>query len=376
MTPDYRIKKIFIDESARGDELTSAILQHYPDIEPTIVQGLPLKLTRHSNPKTVLYLTHSKGSIVKDCPGIVPEHLCCRYQVINQTLNCPLNCSYCILQDYLNQAATVIYTDVDIIQQIVQQRVAAQPKRFFRFGTGELGDSLALPASRLFAQRLIPFFASLPNAILELKTKTAAIDDLLDLSHNEHTVIAWSLNASAVIRQEEHGAALLTDRLSAAQRVQDAGYLLAFHFDPLVLIPDATIAYNQVIDSLFEKIDPARIAWISLGSLRFPQSLEERIRQRQPNTKLLPAEMIAGRDRKMRYFRPLRVNLYRSIYQRIKTLAPDVFVYFCMETPRIWEEVTGSVPQDNAELDYRFAISLYQRFPRTVTLAPLRAAYY
>lgn len=368
--------RIFIDEQAQSDALTKAVCAQYPQLKPQIITGSAAIEQLHLNPKQTLYLTHHRGSLVKPCPGIVPGNICCRYQVINQTLNCPLNCAYCILQDYLNQPATVIYTDTDAIIAEIETLLATQPQRFWRLGTGELGDSLALSGSRFFARQLIERLANSPNVLLELKTKTTAIDEFLSLQHNSRTVLAWSVNASQIIREEEHGTATLQQRLKAAQKAQSAGYLLAFHFDPLILFPNAAEAYLKVVDQIFSVIDSSRIVWISLGALRFPPALEERIRQRHPHTKIIPAEMVKSPDGKLRYFRPLRVNLYRTVYQAIQARAPEVFVYLCMETPLIWEQVAGLAPKDNADLDFMFAANIARRFPYLHRGNPKRANYY
>lgn len=366
---------LFVDATALNDSLTKEILATHSDVSWRLIDNLNEIDNLQIDPKQAIFLTRQRGSLVKACPGIVPGNLCCRYQVINQTLNCPLQCSYCILQDYLNQPATIIYTDIEGIFAEIEQILTNHPQRFFRFGTGELGDSLALSGSRLFARRLVTRFADYPNALIELKTKTTHIQEFLPLRHNGHTVLAWSLNAPVITRHEEKGTASLTQRLAAARQAQEAGYLLAFHFDPLIVFPGAEVAYTEVAKQLFSTIDARRIVWISLGALRFPPPMENRIRQRYPTTQLLPAEMVKGLDGKLRYFRPLRVNLMRTLYRQIKALAPEVFVYLCMETPLVWKEVTGFVPQDNADLDYLFASSISQRFPHLTAVSPQKHYY-
>jgi hypothetical protein len=53
-----------------------------------------------------------------------------------------------------------------------------------------------------------------------------------------------------------------------------------------------------LIDELYENIDPARIAWISLGSLRFPPAMKEKIIERYPHSKIPYGEFIRGQDQK------------------------------------------------------------------------------
>ncbi|MFH1213508.1 MAG: hypothetical protein V1681_05435, partial [Candidatus Neomarinimicrobiota bacterium] len=88
---DRRISKIYITAEAERDELTGQILIAYPDARKIVVasdRSLDA-IAKSDDPKRVLLLTHSKGQVVKDCPGTAVPYLCCRYQVINQTLNCP-----------------------------------------------------------------------------------------------------------------------------------------------------------------------------------------------------------------------------------------------------------------------------------------------
>jgi spore photoproduct lyase len=48
----------------------------------------------------------------------------------------------------------------------------------------------------------------------------------------------------------------------------------------------------------------------------------------------------------MRYFKPLRINLYRKIIACIRDHAPDAGVYLCMEDDEVWRESLGFVPGD------------------------------
>ena len=50
--------------------------------------------------KKRLFLTRYKGEFLKKCPGSDGQ-VCCNYFVINFASNCPMDCSYCYLQEYL-----------------------------------------------------------------------------------------------------------------------------------------------------------------------------------------------------------------------------------------------------------------------------------
>ncbi|MCD6205167.1 MAG: DNA photolyase [Candidatus Marinimicrobia bacterium] len=369
MNHNSRFKRVYITEPALDDPVTESILSKFPRRIQKIIPD-NASIDEDLDPKRILLLTRSRGEVVKGCPGTGEQYLCCNYQVINQTQGCPMNCTYCILQFYLNQPATIVYTNFNDIFTELKEKLKLQRKRFFRIGTGELGDSLALDASRRFARQAIEIFAHIPNALLELKSKTAELGDFLDLNHNGHTVMAWSLNPREIIQQDELKTAQLNQRLAAAGKAAEAGYKIAFHFDPIMDVPDWESLYAEVIDEMYLHVAPAQIAWISLGTLRFPPSMKDKIIERYPHTGIPFAEMIRGMDGKLRYARPLRSPMYQYIYQKLTSVPQSPFIYFCMESPLIWQEIIGRAPESNAHLDFMFAESLFHRFPGLLSEKP------
>jgi len=52
----------------------------------------------------------------------------------------------------------------------------------------------------------------------------------------------------------------------------------------------------------------------------------------------------------MRYFKPLRIKLYKAIIEIIKEYDPNILVYFCMEDEEVWEKSFGFFPKREGEL--------------------------
>ena len=226
---------------------------------------------------------------------------------------------------------------------------------FFRVGTGEIADSLALEPYIGMAAQLIPYFAEQPNALLELKTKSDCVDGLLNLDSKGRVVVAWSMNPQTVIDRDEHGTASLSERLNAARRCQHAGYRLGFHFDPMIEYPGWETDYEEMVEQVFAAVDWRRISWISLGVLRDTPGLKRIIRSRFPLTQLLTGEQVLCPDGKLRYFQPLRVQMYRKMVAWIRRAAPTVKIYLCMESREVWEQVFGFAPACEKELGSQMA---------------------
>jgi spore photoproduct lyase len=297
--------------------------------------------------KRVLFLTRNKGAFLKECPG-TRHYTCCGYRILHIGSYCTMDCSYCILQAYFHPPLLQYYVNhEDMAQEL--ERCLSEPG-IQRIGTGEFTDSLIWEPWTDLSRRLVLRFAGQERAVLELKTKTVNIGGLLDLPHRRKTILAWSLNTERVIGSEERGTAALGARLRAAAHAAQAGYPVAFHFDPVVVTDGCEEEYRQVVERLFAAIAPEQIVWISLGAFRFMPDLKPIIQRRFPESRIVYGEFIAGLDGKARYFKPLRMRILRSLAQAILNRAPQACVYLCMEDDEVWRHVLGFTPAERGGL--------------------------
>ena len=300
--------------------------------------------------KRTLLLCRNPGSFLKPCPS-TREYRCCRYQVINIGTGCPMDCVYCILQAYLNTPYLTFFVNTDDLLTELAATCARIDRPVLRIGTGEFTDSMALDRITGLSRKLIRFFAGQKRVVLELKSKAAYVENLADLDHNGGTIMAWSLNSPAIGAGEELRTASLGERLRAAARCAAWGYPLAFHFDPIIAHRDWQQGYRQVIDDLFATVPASAIRWISLGAFRFIPKLKQIGTGRFPRSAIYHHEFVPGLDTKQRYFRTLRVEMYREIYDRLRRHCdPRTCIYFCMESDEIWRAVMGFCPADRGGL--------------------------
>jgi len=297
--------------------------------------------------KKILFLTRNKGAFIKNCPG-THSYTCCGYEILHIGTFCHMDCSYCILQSYFHPPVLQYFVNYnDLFDEL---ECIFSDKKIHRIGTGEFTDSLIWESWTDLTSRLVPSFAAQRHAILELKTKTTAIEGLQKLSHNRKTIAAWSVNASRVITQEERRTTSLTARLKAAAKCESWGYPLAFHFDPIMIYDGCETDYENAVKKIFSYISPDNIVWISLGTFRFMPSLKPLIQKRFPNSKIIYGEFITGIDGKMRYFKPLRIEMYQKIIACIREFAPQVFIYFCMEDDEVWQKSLGFIASERGSL--------------------------
>jgi spore photoproduct lyase len=355
----YRPDRVLVQNEAWEDPLCAEILARLPGVHvQTIVQPddvLP-ELMKSSDPHTsakrTLILTRFPGQFMKPCPGSGAE-ICCNYYVLNYASNCHMECTYCVLQTYLNNPALMVFTNVGDMLREVSAKLEENPTSTCRIGTGEMADSLALDAITEYSRILVPFFGRQRNGILELKTKSDQIQNLEGLDHNGRTVVSWSLNSRPIARSDELKTASLESRIEAARRCQEWGYRVGFHFDPIVHYDGWQQDYEEVVRLALRSVDPEKVAWISLGALRFTPHLRDIMRSRFPKSRIPFGEFVPGHHGKLRYFRPIREEIYRRMREWITREAPGVMVYLCMESSLVWNRALGFAPGGTEDLSLR-----------------------
>lgn len=312
--------------------------------------------------RSIRVVRYRGGAVLKPCTGRTDSLLCCNLHVVTQTVGCPLDCSYCILQSYQNRIQITVQADPSDLLSQLSKELAHESHRLFRICTGQVADSLALEPRVGFAVEAICRFAELPNAVLELKTKTDQVEFLLGLPHGGRTIVSWSLSPSHLVQTEEHGAVGLERRLAAAARAAEAGYLLAFHLDPMITPDGDPGPHLELIEQLVGAVPRDRVAYVSMGTVRFQPAMRRTVSTRFPRSRITHAELLPDVDGKLRLLAPQRVELYRAVARQVRELLPKTFVYLCMEPRRIWRRALGDTYEHRGEVELAMAQSLHRRF--------------
>ena len=342
---DYYSKlfhRLYITRRAEETETTAKVRSMLPLLRPHIVEEKEDIPEEHKNAGT-LFLTHPLGRTVDRCPGSC-GHICCNYLTVNLYIGCTIGCSYCIMKWYLNFEPITVVADPSEAIRSIAATARENRGRMIRVGTGEVGDSLLLDPMCGLSQRFIQSLASYPNVYFELKTKTAFVDHLLPVHPKGNAVIAFSLNPRPVVEQEEPWAAPVEARFMAAEKAVSAGFLLAFHFGPVILTAGWKDAYLPLADRI-AKFESRRIAWISLGTFRYPPELKARMEPRP----YLFDEFVKCKDGKYRYVQKKRIEAYRFLVSALEKKGVTAPVYMCMESPAVWNAVFGGGPSELPE---------------------------
>ncbi len=304
--------------------------------------GLPFKIIENqsevkTDSKNNIIFQLKKGRFLEPCPG-TPKYICCGYYIISPVENCPFDCTYCILQAYFKDRNIKVYVN---IEDMMKELERIKGKGIVRLGTGEFSDSLFLPVTDFYLERLLDFFSKNKDIFLELKTKSDKIPQLALNYSKKNLIFSFSLNSPSVWEREELRTSPVRDRIDLAKMLSEKGFYLSFHFDPIIEYQGWEKDYKETIDYLFDRVSEKQIVWISMGILRYIPALKDIAQKAHPHTEIFKHEFIMGLDGKKRYFRKTRVNIYRKMLDMIRGRARDVFVYLCMENEDVWKELFG-----------------------------------
>ncbi|MDO5576230.1 MAG: radical SAM protein [Fibrobacter sp.] len=289
--------------------------------------------------RSAIVKTQCKGEFWKPCPGTINGYLCCGYQILTPSTGCGMYCKFCILQAYFPYQCQVLYENFNDLEKEVEQKISAKKFDVIRFGTGEFGDSLYSENHTGVACRTVEVLERYKNVILELKTKSNNIGNLKKIRSPQKVIIGFSMNTPEMIRVMEKGTASLEARLEAARECEKMGFFVAFHFDPMFVYDNWEPEYREVVRRILDTIqDYKKIAWVSIGGFRTMPKLKQLLKKNGTHLPLFSGEMITGDDGKLRYFRPLRVAMYKAMDNEFRKCSSEIPLYMCMESPEVWNE--------------------------------------
>jgi spore photoproduct lyase len=342
---NFKIKSVVLEKDAESYAFAQRAMQGLQgscavmrDNEAPVLNPDPFDMDKQN-----LRLLYFPGQLLKPCPG-TREYLCCGYRILNIGTNCPLDCTYCILQAYFNQPSLRVFVNLEQQLEAIGASLRNSGHKILRIGTGEFTDSLALDPIMKWTHILPSFVAEHKNVILEFKTKTVSVEGLLSSAHRDRIVVSWSLNSPSIASTEEHGAPSIRKRLEVARACQREGYVIGFHFDPLIEHPSWKEEYSRTVDMLSHFIDPSKVIWISLGCLRYMPNLKQVIRARFAKSRILDGEFIPGLDGKMRYIKPVRIEMYGFMQEKLAQWGVSRGLYLCMESNEVWSKGLGWSP--------------------------------
>lgn len=304
ITSINRIKRVFFEREAleypigrqmhkqfKGQGIEVSFLQSH-----NRVTGIPGK-----NPREAFF--QGKSTLVVGVRKTLDFATCkpsAHYQLPLVT-GCQGICEYCYLNTQLGKKPyTRIYVNVDEILLQAQKYIDNRKPDITLFEAAATSDPIAVEPYSGSLARAIDFFAAQEYGKLRFVTKFPYIDSLLNLDHQGHTRIRFSINTPSVISRYEHRTPNLSQRLDALSQVIQHGYPGGVIIAPIILDPGWEEDYLELLTKLRQEIHYSCDLdfHFEIISHRFTSRARTNIIQVFPETNL---PMDEGTDRRFKY---------------------------------------------------------------------------
>lgn len=214
-------------------------------------------------------------------------------------LNCLYDCRYCFLQGMYQSAHYVYFVNFEAFEQGIDAiRETSSDLCFF---SGYDCDSLVMESLTGFAEHFVPFFSGRPDSWLELRTKSLQTGVLERSDPVPNIIVAFTLSPDAIAREVEHGAPPFARRLSRVASLARQGWRIGLRLDPLIPWPGFSRLYPEMVEQIFEAVAPDSIHSVTLGPMRFPRAMYDRIVKLYPYDPLFALGETVLRDGQMSY---------------------------------------------------------------------------
>lgn len=326
---------LYIEEKVLDHPFTKRILSKLSDVPQEIVEdykqiGLNKDFRDRANEdKNCLALAEKKGEVLKNV-GRMEEN---QYYLFHE-IDCKYDCEYCYLQYYFNTKVPVIFVNRDEVLFQIEDILKNTDSPYFH--VGEVCDSLAFDELTEFSKDIGMLFSKYPNGTVEFRTKSTNVENLITLDDVPSNVIpSWTFSPEYICETLEHKTPKLNDRLSAAKRCQDAGYTVGVRLDPLFRYENWEEDYKAMVISLLETLDPEKIDYITLGSIKLHKNLLDAVRTRFPESPVILGEIVPSVDGKYRYIKFDRVDMYKKMVSWIREIYKNIRIELSLESEDI-----------------------------------------
>lgn len=325
-------------QTARQRNLVQAICRLYPAAEVIERFDIPHNridldgsdpLTLHYRGKATLVFGIHKSAVRSSDED---ANACPNYWHFSPYGFCPYDCQYCYLAGTpgvrFSPTVKIFLNLPEILGRI--DRIASRLTEPAAFYLGKLQDALALDPLTGYSRTIIPFFAEQEYARLTLLTKSADVENLLDLEHQRHTILSWSLNPPEISDAFESNVPSPDERLKAMQKCARAGYPLRAVIMPIIPTDGWQNTYADFLENLLKSVPLDRI---TLGQIcSFPAALK--LTERKLGKTNLISNLLRksqSKDGRIRFPLKLRIEVYKYLVDIIKNLQPQLEIGLCME---------------------------------------------
>ncbi len=325
---------IYVEKDAMAHPNTGKILSRFPravcieinHYKDVFCRGHQNYLLQKKSPSLILAVKRNtyvyEGAPV--CQSFGNRH----FYYTSSVMNCFYDCEYCYLQGMYPSANIVIFVNLEDIFLETEKLLKKFPVYLcISYDT----DLLAFENILEYVKKWQAFAESRPDLTVELRTKSANLGILNQLTPLDNFIFAWTLSPDVIQRAYEHHTPSFEERISCIEKALDKGLRVRLCFDPLICRKDWQSLYADMIRTAFQRLPADKINDVSLGVFRVSRDYLKQMRKQRPDSAIIqyPYENDRG---VCHYGRKLSQEMISYTYNLVKEFIPEKNIYVWKET--------------------------------------------
>ena len=328
---------IYIEKQVKEYSQTKKILKMFPNADIVWInhyKNIFDKQLWWKVEKSFILAKLTWSSVLKAPDGYGHNNLTSYF--FKTSIGCVFDCSYCYLKWAFKNEISVYflnYEDIkkDIVEKskelietykeknndyelVLSQNLDYKDKIWFY--SSDYSDILGMNAISGFMEEFVPFFENLENTMMEIRTKSSNIKDILNLGFvPKNTEFAFSLNPQELIDKYEKWTSSLENRIKSINILLDKWYKVWLRFLPLLPVKNYKEIYISFVDEILEKINIEKVSSTFVSWLLYTKEDYKVMLKKYPNLDVLyylqqDDEIFVRESRKVRDF---FYNLFKKV---------------------------------------------------------------
>ena len=260
---------------------------------------------------------------------------------LHSAWGCLHACDYCNIGEFLN----IVVNLEEIVEHLDPLLDANSWLQLYKYDNQT--DTITFEPEYGASELMVQYFARRQNEYLMLYTKSDNVDHLLDLDHQGHTIISFTISCDTVARKIEKNSPTTSERIEAARKCQEAGYVVRARFSPIVPIKNWREENAAMIQEFLTRVKPDVVTMDVLAHLEYDRLVEcFDISLLDDGYVEIARELFSGEHPgesfcpvgKQMFPHEARADIYQFFIERMHQVDPELPISLCDEMPEMWEE--------------------------------------
>ena len=244
-------KRIYYEADIVKYELGKKLLERYKDVEGIIIESHNRIKELQERPNAD-FVEMKKYLIIgiRKTHKYVPNEKSSDFLVPYTSSGCSAMCLYCYLVCNYNKCSYLrLFVNVEeMLENLIKKSLETEKSCTFEIGSNS--DLILENQITGNLDKTIERFGKYGRGFITFPTKFSMVDSILNLKHNGKTIIRVSLNPQEIITKVEFGTSNLKNRISAINKLSNAGYKVGILIAPVVFIDNWHNLYLKLLEEL------------------------------------------------------------------------------------------------------------------------------